>query len=101
MIGGYMIESNGFGYNPVLPPDVYVPDGEPHVFGDRLYVYGSMDSAESNSYSSTFYRVVSTDDMMNWCVHDQSFHIKDVPWANKKQKEKQQTAEPFGTAARF
>ena len=43
MIGGYMIESNGFGYNPVLPPDVYVPDGEPHVFGDRLYVYGSMD----------------------------------------------------------
>lgn len=88
-----MTKSKGFGYNPVLPSDVYIPDGEPHVFGDRLYVYGSMDSAESNSYSSTFYHVVSTDDMMNWCVHDESFNITDVPWAYKKQKEKYYTVD--------
>ncbi len=29
--------------NPYLPSWEYVPDGEPHVFGDRLYVYGSHD----------------------------------------------------------
>ncbi|MCF0228268.1 MAG: family 43 glycosylhydrolase [Parasporobacterium sp.] len=31
-------------FNPYLPSWEYVPDGEPHVFGDRVYVYGSHDS---------------------------------------------------------
>ena len=30
-------------FNPYLPSYEYVPDGEPHVFGDRLYIYGSHD----------------------------------------------------------
>lgn len=30
-------------FNPFLPSWEYVPDGEPHVFGDRVYVYGSHD----------------------------------------------------------
>lgn len=30
-------------YNPYLPSWEYVPDGEPYVFGDRIYVYGSHD----------------------------------------------------------
>ena len=30
--------------NPYLPSWEYVPDGEPHVFGDRVYVYGSHDA---------------------------------------------------------
>ncbi len=30
-------------YNPYLPSWEYIPDGEPHVFGDRVYVYGSHD----------------------------------------------------------
>jgi hypothetical protein len=29
--------------NPVLPSWEYIPDGEPHVFGGRVYVYGSHD----------------------------------------------------------
>ena len=29
--------------NPYLPHYEYIPDGEPHVFGDRLYIYGSHD----------------------------------------------------------
>ena len=28
--------------NPYLPSYEYVPDGEPHVFNGRVYVYGSM-----------------------------------------------------------
>jgi len=31
-------------FNPYMPSWEYVPDGEPHVFGDRVYVYGSHDS---------------------------------------------------------
>ena len=30
-------------YNPYLPLYEYVPDGEPHIFGDRLYLYGSLE----------------------------------------------------------
>ena len=30
-------------FNPYLPSWEYVPDGEPHVFGDRVYIYGSHD----------------------------------------------------------
>ncbi len=30
-------------YNPYMPTFEYVPDGEPHVFGDRIYLYGSHD----------------------------------------------------------
>lgn len=30
-------------FNPYLPSWEYIPDGEPHVFGSRVYVYGSHD----------------------------------------------------------
>ena len=30
-------------YNPFLPLNEYIPDGEPHVWGDRVYHYGSHD----------------------------------------------------------
>jgi len=66
--------------NPVLPPDICIPDGEAHVFGDRLYVYGSCDQ-ENNTYCSTSYYVASTADMQNWTVHDLAFSGKDIPWA--------------------
>ena len=29
--------------SPYLPAAEYIPDGEPHVFGDRLYIFGSHD----------------------------------------------------------
>lgn len=28
-------------FNPYLPSYEYIPDGEPRVFDDRLYIYGS------------------------------------------------------------
>lgn len=30
-------------FNPYLPSWEYIPDGEPYVFGDRLYIFGSHD----------------------------------------------------------
>lgn len=37
-------------FNPFLPLDEYIADGEPHVFGDRLYVFGSHDKAGGQSF---------------------------------------------------
>lgn len=33
----------GQALNPYLPSWEYIPDGEPYVFGDRVYIYGSHD----------------------------------------------------------
>ena len=38
------------GFNPYLPSWEYVPDGEPYVFGDRVYVYGSHDRFNHNVF---------------------------------------------------
>ncbi len=54
--------------NPYLPEGEYIPDGEPHVFGDRVYVYGSHDKANSLRYCPGDYVVWSApvNDLGNW-----------------------------------
>lgn len=37
-------------FNPYLPSWEYVPDGEPYVFGDRVYVYGSHDYSKGHAF---------------------------------------------------
>lgn len=37
-------------FNPYLPSWEYVPDGEPRVFGDRLYIYGSHDAFDGPDF---------------------------------------------------
>lgn len=37
-------------FNPFLPEDVYIPDSEPHVFGDRIYLFGSHDQEDGDSF---------------------------------------------------
>ena len=37
-------------FNPILPLDEYIPDGEPHVFGDRIYLFGSHDQEGGDRY---------------------------------------------------
>ena len=55
-------------YNPYLPSWEYVPDGEPRVFGDRLYVYGSHDLFNSQDYCLGDYVGWSApaDDLSDW-----------------------------------
>lgn len=57
--------------NPFLPLNEYVPDGEPHVFGDRVYLYGSHDAANSTRFCVGDYTVWSApvDDLTNWTCH--------------------------------
>lgn len=80
-----MTEHFSAGRNPVLPSDICIPDGEAHVFGDKLYLYGSCDIGE-REYCSEVYHVVSTEDMLTWTVGDKSFDGKNVEWADKKFK---------------
>lgn len=81
---------NSLGRNPVLPPEVCIPDGEAHVFGDKLYVYGSYDlpDTEKGFYCSEEYHVASTGDMLTWEVGEKSFDGKDVPWADDRKRKK-------------
>ena len=55
-------------YNPFLPSWEYIPDGEPHVFGGRLYIFGSHDSAGGHNYCPNDYVCWSApiDDLTAW-----------------------------------
>lgn len=55
-------------YNPYLPLNEYIPDGEPHVFGDRVYIYGSHDREGGETFCELDYVVYSADveDLTDW-----------------------------------
>ena len=55
-------------YNPYLPSWEYIPDGEPYVFGDRVYVYGSHDRFGGYGYCQNDYVCWSApvDDLGDW-----------------------------------
>ena len=42
--------SKHLGLNPYLPFWETVPDGEPHVFDGRIYIYGSHDKRNGTSF---------------------------------------------------
>jgi hypothetical protein len=46
-IGNLPLGSTERSVNPFLPSNEFIPDGEPRVFGDRVYLYGSHDVASS------------------------------------------------------
>lgn len=54
--------------NPYLPSWEYIPDGEPYVFGDRVYVYGSHDFYNGYIFCMGDYVCWSApvDDLGNW-----------------------------------
>lgn len=56
------------GLNPYLPSWEYIPDGEPYVFGDRVYVYGSHDWYNGYVFCSGDYVCWSApvDDLRDW-----------------------------------
>lgn len=48
-------------YNPFLPLYEYIPDGEPHVFGNRVYLFGSHDRFDGDQYCMNDYVCYSAD----------------------------------------
>ena len=54
--------------NPYLPQNEYIPDGEPYVFGNRVYIYGSHDRFNFPMFCVNDYVCYSApvDDLSNW-----------------------------------
>lgn len=75
--------------NPYLPSWEYIPDGEPRVFGDRIYVYGSHDRSGSDSFCDYVLKCWSAplSDPDKWVCHGDIFHTRadrdhpsDIDW---------------------
>lgn len=68
-------------YNPYLPLDVYIPDGEPHVFGDRVYLYGSHDAEGGETFCMCDYTVWSApvSDLTDWRCEGVSYRASQDP----------------------
>ena len=68
-------------YNPFLPLDEYIPDGEPHVFGDRVYLFGSHDKEGGESFCLLDYVVWSApvDDLGSWTNTGVTYSAKQDP----------------------
>lgn len=68
--------------NPYLPGCEYIPDGEPRVFGDRIYIYGSHDHPASDSFCDYCLKVWSApiSDLGSWKCHGEVFRTTDAPY---------------------
>lgn len=67
--------------NPYLPSHEYVPDGEPHIFGNRIYLYGSHDRFNGDVYCLNDYVCYSapTDDLSDWQYEGVIYRKTDDP----------------------
>ena len=68
-------------YNPFLPAGVCIPDGEPHVFGDRVYLFGSHDQEGGDSFCLLDYEVWSApvNDLSDWSCRGVSYSSRQDP----------------------
>ncbi len=64
--------------NPILPLWEYIPDGEPRLFGDRVYLYGSHDRVSGSAFCDFKLKVWSApvNDLNSWVCHGHSFHTR-------------------------
>lgn len=69
--------------NPFLPLDVYIADGEPHVFGDRIYLFGSHDKAQADTYCALGYEIFSApvNDLTSWTSNGINYEADQDPLA--------------------
>ncbi len=68
------------GFNPYLPSWEYIPDGEPYVFDDRVYVYGSHDRFNGYAYCLNDYVCWSApiEDIADWRYEGVIYKATDV-----------------------
>lgn len=67
--------------NPLFPLNEYIPDGEAHVFDDRVYIYGSHDKENGERFCMQDYTVYSADinDLSEWTCHGASYKKSQDP----------------------
>lgn len=69
------------GMNPYLPSWEYIPDGEPYVFNNRVYVFGSHDRFNGHAYCLNDYVCWSApvDDLADWQCEGVIYRKTDDP----------------------
>lgn len=89
-------------YNPYLPSYEYVPDGEPHVFGGRVYVYGSHDRFDGEMFCLNDYICYSADvkDLTQWKYEGVIFR-KDQDPRNQNPTETEPIRKIYNVKSRF
>ncbi len=75
-------------FNPFLPLNEFIPDGEPHVFGDRIYLYGSHDRENGETFCELDYYVYSApvNRLWEWTTKGPSFSAAQDPLADEKRR---------------
>ena len=75
-------------FNPYLPSYEYIPDGEPYVFGDRIYIYGSHDKFNGTEFCMNDYVCWSApiNDLGDW-TYEGVIYRKDQDPLNQKGKQ--------------
>ena len=74
-------------FSPFLPLGEYIADGEPHIFEDRIYLYGSHDEANGTTYCARDYKFYSApiDDITDWQSRGTSYRAKqDKNWTEER-----------------
>lgn len=68
-------------FNPYLPSYEYIPDAEPRVFGERLYIYGSHDKFGGDKYCENDYVCWSAplNDLSDWRYEGTIYAKEDHP----------------------
>ena len=83
--------------NPILPLWEHIPDGEPRVFGERVYLYGSHDRPLAGDFCDRKLKVwsASVHDLDHWVCHGDVFHAQadedhpaDVTWCDMMPSDK-------------
>ncbi|MBD5537674.1 MAG: family 43 glycosylhydrolase [Lachnospiraceae bacterium] len=72
--------------NPFLPLNTYIADGEPHVFGDRVYLFGSHDKEGGDTYCMLDYEFWSAPvtDLNHWSSKGISYSARQDPLYSEK-----------------
>lgn len=73
-------------FNPFLPLYEYIPDGEPHVFGDRVYLFGSHDKEGGETFCMLDYTVYSApvSNLSDWRCEGVTYSAKQDPLYSEK-----------------
>lgn len=76
-------------FNPFLPLNTYIPDGEPHVFGDRVYLYGSHDAEGGENFCLLDYECWSApvNDLSDWRCEGTIYRAEQCPHYSKEKQD--------------
>lgn len=73
-------------FNPILPLHEYIPDVEAHVFGDRVYLYGSHDKENGDTFCMLDYVIYSApiNDLTDWSNKGINYSASQDPLYSEK-----------------